>query len=94
MTYKEIIEKYKNLFLLLTEKAGSETGIKEYKEIDTILKKPENLEMVEELIKAEPDFKIVVSRAQMYKQAGNSVTEPLIEKVAAELIRIMKEYQK
>jgi len=61
MTYKEIIEKYKNLFLLLTEKAGSETGIKEYKEVDTILKKPENLEMVEELIKAEPDFKIVVS---------------------------------
>jgi len=61
MTYKEIIEKYKNLFILLTEKAGEESGIQEYKKIDTILKKKENQEMVEDLIKAEPDFKIVVS---------------------------------
>jgi hypothetical protein len=61
MTYKEIIEKYKDLFIILTEKAGSDSGILEYKNIDAILKKPENLEMVEELIEKEPDFKIVVS---------------------------------
>lgn len=39
-------------------------------------------------------YPTTIAQSKKYKQAGNSVTEPLIEKVAAELIRIMKEYQK
>ena len=35
-----------------------------------------------------------IAQSKKYKQAGNSVTEPLIEKVAIEIIKILKEHEK
>ena len=35
-----------------------------------------------------------IAQSKKYKQAGNSVTEPLIEKVAKEIVKIMKEHQR
>lgn len=42
------------------------------------------------------DFKIPqnVSNAQLYKQAGNSVTVPVVERIASNMIFVMKEYDK
>ena len=39
-------------------------------------------------------FPITIAQSKKYKQAGNSVTEPLIEKVAKELIEYFKKHQK
>lgn len=33
------------------------------------------------------DFKISVSRSQMYRQFGNSVTIPVVEKIIANMIK-------
>lgn len=35
-----------------------------------------------------------IARSKQYKQAGNSVTEPLIEKVAKQIVKLMKEHEK
>ena len=39
-------------------------------------------------------YPATIAQSKKYKQAGNSVTEPLIEKVAAEIIKILKEHTK
>lgn len=36
-------------------------------------------------------YPATIAQSKKYKQAGNSVTEPLIEKVAAQIIKILKE---
>jgi DNA (cytosine-5)-methyltransferase 1 len=36
-------------------------------------------------------FPVTIAQSKKYKQAGNSVTEPLIEKVANELITFLEE---
>lgn len=42
------------------------------------------------------DFKISekLSNAQLYKQAGNSVTVPVVERIAKNMISVMKEYDR
>ena len=60
MTYGEIVYKYRDLFILLVEKAGRETGNKYYLSIDQIISKDEIKKMIESLCRDEPNFQIVV----------------------------------
>ena len=61
MTYKEIIYKYKDLFIMLVEKAGRETGNKYYLDIDRLFSENAKIDlMIESLCREEPDFKVVV----------------------------------
>ncbi|MBP3732240.1 MAG: hypothetical protein J6I84_03255 [Bacilli bacterium] len=59
MTYKEIAEKYIDLFIMLVEKAGRETGNNSYLKVDEILKEKCG-GMYEKIYQDEPEFNIFV----------------------------------
>lgn len=60
MTYKEVVQEYRKLFIMLVEKAGRETGNTSYQNIEKVLKdmKVENME--KSLVDKEPEFVVVV----------------------------------
>lgn len=62
MTYKEIAYKYKELYIMLVEKAGRETGNKYYLNVDELLNKRGNKldNVIEAIYSEEPNFRMMV----------------------------------
>lgn len=59
MTYLEITEKFKELFILIVENAGEETSNKNYLDVENILKKNES--MIEQAVEDEPPLEVFIS---------------------------------
>ncbi len=60
MTYQEITDKYSELFVILIEKAGRETGNTSYQKVAEILGKDESKQVLEKAVRDEVDFKMFV----------------------------------
>jgi hypothetical protein len=63
MTYQEIVEKYKVLFIMLVEKAGRETGNTSYLNVSKLFEGDSDVPgnaMINSLVVKEPRFKVIV----------------------------------
>jgi len=60
MTYQEITKRYSELFIMLVEKAGRETGNTSYQKVAEILGKDESKQILEKAVQDEVDFKMFV----------------------------------
>ena len=58
MTYEEVITKYRQLFIMLVESAGRETGNKTYLKIEKLL--DDNSDLFKRLVDEERDLRIVL----------------------------------
>ena len=59
MTIREIYDKYKEIFILVVEQAGEETGNSSYKNVESILKKYED--DIEQLLEQNPPFDLMIT---------------------------------